>query len=94
MGEFFDYLMNSVESCYQKLPKTQPNAPTNPLSVWQGKTTVDTVCKYCAICVAREEKDCSLQGCFLSLTSLVYPVTGIWFEQFSYDVCVPFWCKS
>ena len=40
MSEYFDYLMNAVDSCYQKLLKTSSALPPNPLCIWQGKTII------------------------------------------------------
>lgn len=86
MSEYFDYLMNAVDLCHQKLSKALPEAPPNPLSVWQGKIEADTICPSCQTILQKEEKDCSLQSCYISLTSLIYPITGISFELFGYDV--------
>ena len=80
MSEYFDYSMNAVDLCHQKLSKALPEAPPNPLSVWQGKIEADTICPSCQTILQKEEKDCSLQ------TSLIYPITGISFELFGYDV--------
>lgn len=86
MSEYYDYLMNAVDLCYQKLLKTSPVRPPNPLSIWQGKMTIETQCHQCGTIWSREEKDCSLQSCYISLTSPIYPITGISFELYSYDV--------
>ena len=87
MGEYYDYLMNAVDSCYQRLMKTLPTCPPNPLSAWQGKIAIDAHCDQCKNTWPMEEKDCSLQGCYISLASPIYPITSISFELYSYDVC-------
>ena len=79
MNEFFDYIMDAVDSCYQDLKKHRNTEIQNPLDLLCGTQEV--------VNGQNEKKDTySFQNSFITLTSFVCPVTDIALETYPCDV--------
>lgn len=86
MNEFFDYVMDAIDSCYQELKKNQNTDIQNPL---------DLLCGTQEVVDGSDEKHekkntCSFQNSFITLTSFLCPVTDIALETYPCDVVYHF----
>ena len=82
MNEFFDYIMDAVDSCYQELKKNRTIEIQNPLDLLCGTQEVVG-----GNSERQKKKDtCSFQNSFITLTSFLCPVTDIALETYPCDV--------
>lgn len=92
MNEFFDFLLNSIDNCYNQMKKQlseeEMQQIENPFQLIQGKQK-EMICCQCgesSIPMKEEKKETEFQNSYISLTSLNVPITSISFAVFDYDV--------
>lgn len=90
MNEYFDYLLNTVDNCYNQMKKTEGEEAVknviNPVTFIQGKQQECVSCQCGKHKETSKEKETEFQNSYITLTSAIGPVTNISFELCDYTV--------
>lgn len=87
MSEFTDYLLSAIDSCYETMKKSNGDSTIrNPFLLFEGKQKERVSCFCGKLCEKSDSSPIPIQTSYITLTSPLYPVTGIQFESYEYNV--------
>lgn len=87
MSEFTDYLLSAIDSCYETMKKANGDSTIrNPFLLFEGKQKERVSCFCGELCEKSDSSPIPIQTSYITLTSPLYPVTGIQFESYEYNV--------